>query len=371
MKMVQAALALVLVISVAAPLVLATPSPAPLQISVVNKVVTGDTYMFSIRHAGSFNLLGDSSFIVKGTYPTGGVQDEAAVIGVIKYVHSASCPPAATGDPGPCFLAQVGRTMKDVAVGSSPNHLADLTVDLNPNTNLVFSREHDHGAFNTLTTGVEWSGVRGFQKNASDPAGHQVTYRFFVTVPGADRLLVNIHLHSHQTLAIKDEVWHAGGFAFWGDDYNAMRADSMPAEVLIGSPDVCGSNACGIATVHQPAGTPTNYLYGTMGPTPTGVYIVHNHLNGFTCVGPGTGPFQCPVPFLPTATAGQYGYFSNTESQAVILGASAELNAFVLSPQFIVVLGSKTTGAHNFWVNYHAGAGSQDLLSAGFTGPIA
>lgn len=294
-----------------------------------------DTYMFSIRTDRSFNVLPGSFFEVSGTYPANAsVQDAAAIVGIVRSV-SSSCPTAAGTHS--CFVGGAFHPIRD-----------DGDVQVATSGPLTFEVQRDPNAakWGGGTVRVDWQAVTGYQKPApSDPS---VVFRFFASVPGAEQLDVQVHLHINSTSAtpvsLTGEVAHAGGFAFVGEDYAPLaRAETFPATGMVAGEAV--------RTLTQDGGA-LERLYAVEAPSWYGVSVLDlGALFLVTHNTASTGDYGVTLPDGRTGYGGlvQVG---GTDPGVAVVGAAAE-------------------GPYRFFVNANAGVGPQDLFTAGFLGPVS
>lgn len=311
----------------------AHPGSTSWLIDVDHTGLVADTYMFSIRVDKSFNIVGPSHFEVSAAYGLNNTQqDAAAVVGVVRFIEGISCVTAAGDDP--CFMALSGASLKDSG---------DVQVAVNDPTTVTFERDTDRLAWGGVTTRVEWTGTNGFQK--AHPSDSHVTFRFFVSVPGAQRLDVDIHIHAEgpSPVAMNDEVWHKGGFRYVGDELEpTARADTMAANAMVQ----------GEATYDFQPATPPQRLYAIFGPTTVGVSVI----NAGTTV----------ALTHNTATAADYGIDlanGNTRYGTYL--------AFQGLAGYPFVAGEDTPGDYRFFANWEASAGPSEMMAVGFDGEIA
>ncbi|MDX1611486.1 MAG: hypothetical protein R3185_03890 [Candidatus Thermoplasmatota archaeon] len=297
----------------------------------VHKTFSGaDTYMFSIRSSEDFNLLNNSRFSVTGYYPTNGtpVQDAGALVGVVRYFKSA-CVTRAGDDP--CLFGMVGDSLEDSSdVQVQVQEPLTFDLDIDPN----------RAGYASLTAGVQYEGIRGFQKeHASDSF---VTFRYFVSVPGAERIDVDIHFHANKPISIRDEVAHDGGILFTGEDYRPdARVNTMAAEAMLE----------GEVTV-QHDGTSGDRFYALQAPSWYGTSV----LDGV---------------FVTTAISHNTAALTHMGMERPDGTGTSGTAVAAFGAGGIPVLAATQSGDWRFWVDAHAGAGPQEVYLVGFTGPVA
>lgn len=308
----------------------ATPSHQPLQIDHKAEYDKADTFLFTITQdetAGdspSFNIANRSKFTVTGLYPTSGPngfrQDAAGIIGTVRGDSQLFCPPRNSNNFDPCYMDASGVSIKnsvDARVTAGP-----ITYKQDPNT----------FAWGSATATQVWENTLSYEV----PVGEdKVTYRFFISIPDAKALDVNVHLHSPNPISIDTTVVHSDGFVATGEDFNSdAEVDTMAASARVG----------GQETVEL--GTSDDNMYAAFGPSWNGVSsagpvaLRHNTaaMSSISYTGPGGQ--------TTSGTAYGVGSFSG-----------------------ILVPGSDNVGTHTFEIDRHVGVGPQDVYLVGFKGP--
>lgn len=304
-------------------------SHAPVAIDVDRTIDGADTYLFSIRinesegDPSKFEIANDSHFRVKGHYAVNGSparQDAAAIQGVIQYQHGLDCPPA-SGGWDPCFMSGSGVSKKDTWDARAT--AGPLTVENDPN----------YWGWEAANTGIDWWENRTFEiPNDAD----QLTIRFFISIPDAERIDVDVHIHSPQNISIRDEVVSDGGFYATGEDFQpAASADTAPTSAMVD----------GRATVQHPDNG--DRLFASFGPSWNGATA-----SGFVAARHNTAAVSNIAYEDPAG--------DRTSGIAYGLGG----------PGGILIPGSEQAGTHIFDVNAHAGLGPQDIYLVGYQGPI-
>lgn len=308
----------------------ATPSHQPVQIDHHEEYAGADTFLFTITldttdsDGENFNIANRSLFKVKGFYPTGGPdgfrQDAAGIIGTVRGDSTLFCPPRRSNNVDPCYMDASGVSIKDAT---------DARVTAGP---VTFEQDPDTFAWGSATAAEVWEETRRYEA----PIGEdKVTYRFFISIPGAVALDVDLHLHSPNDISIDQTVVHSSGFLATGEDFDAeTEVDTMAANAMMG----------GQETVELETGE--HNMYAAFGPSWNGV-----------------------------SSAGPIGFRHNTAAMSSISytgpgGQTTSGTAYgVGSFSGILVPGSDNPGTHTFEVDRHVGVGPQDVYLVGFKGP--
>lgn len=335
-----------------------------------------DTYILRVGSSSDLNFTAESEIIVDAAFDKSDqLQRISAMVGTVQDYRKENCgggdeqsvSQGFEDDDGeaharatvrsqggdPCFIALYGSTIEDASAGAGypPAEPGDATVSTGPGVGLKAEAGHDHGAFESLRTGVVYG--EGTVLPADSP---NEVYRFIVTVPAAAEISVTTDL----SLEGDDIQWSSttfeGGFAFWGENMTAAGADGPGANAWIGNSLVCGQS-CGIRTLEMEG--QDSRIYAGMGPTWGGHYIVHTHANDGICV-------DCFGP-MPTLATGWYGYSGPNAGESTFVNAAASGGAAPLFP-LITLVGSPHDGFYNFWLEHYAGTGTQDLLTVGTVG---
>lgn len=302
-----------------------------LRIDIDRTIDGADTFMFSVRiepGAGGpdhFNIANGSFFEVTGHYPAGGNgssgrQDASGLIGVVAYNTGIDCPPRETNNVDPCFMSASGVSLKDAW---------DTRVDAGAFT---YETGGDSFRWKKANGGVIWDQERRFE---APPGADQLTVRFFVSIPGAERIDVQAHLHSPQDISVHSTVANAGGFQSTGEDFDpAAGVDTAPASALVAGRDTVDLSTDG------------DRMFAAFGPS----------WNGATAAG-----------FVGvrhnTAAASNIVYEDPSGDR---FGGTA-VGAFGFHGIFLP--GVKEQGTHAFEINAHAGVGPQDVYLIGYKGP--
>lgn len=291
-----------------------------------------DTYMFSIRideatDGDHFNIANGSFFHVKGWYVDGNgsgqpTQHAAGMRGVIQYHTGLDCPPE-SDNVDPCFMDIAGVSKKD---------LSETRIHTGQDGGFVFETDPNSWAWGSAEGEIVWDQARRFDV----PAGaDQLTVRFIMTIPGADQIDVDLHIHSPHDISIRDTLVTNQGFAHSTNDFEpATHVDTWAAEAMTG----------GQKTVNVPSG---DRLYAGFGPSWFG------DSQTFT----GTGLHN-------TASVSDLHVEEpdGDETGGIAVAAGG-------APQ-ILVPGSTQDGDWRFEIQKHAGVGPQDVYLVGHKGPV-
>ena len=311
--------------------------------------VTGaDTFMLRLTSSQSFNLRDQSIISVVGTYPSW-QQDAGFLAGIVRGKGQLTCP--ADNGFSPCFQLQGAASFKDhgdVTVHPVPGM---------PQQTLKLETDEDPG-FPRWGAGFFWDGPTGFHK--ADPADPSVTYRYFISVPGATSLDIEVHLHSNQPLTWS-WVAHDGGFFRTAEDFQPeIFADTALATVPL----------YGETFETVPETTPQEHTYVNMGPSWSGITQSSRDFHSVPC---------CTMQ-LPSVGVGSYGVAAPDGTLHEAFGASANVAyhngdfGLATSPpprSLIALSGEGTPGTYRFFVDEYAAIGTQDLYVTGFHGPLA
>ena len=174
-----------------------------------------------------------------------------------------------------------------------------------------------------------------------------VTHRFFVTIPRAVRLDVDVHFHTNtglSSITVHDQVAYKGGFVFTGEDFAAdQRAETHPVNAMT-------YGEAPVTLVDEAPGDPENRIYGAIAPSWFGTSVVQF---GTTLI-------------LSHNTAGYSDFgIERADGSRVFAGSFA-----VGGTNTARVLGWSQPGDYTFFNSIHAGVGPQDLFAVGFVGPI-
>lgn len=321
------ALPLACVLAVAALVPLGGPAAAgnswaPAQIDVDETHVGADTYMVTVRtQDDGFEIKENSHLEVTADYTLNGspATDESAnVRGVVQYNTGLNCAP--TGQADPCFMDATGVSIKDVW---------DVRADVGP---LTVEQDPGSRGFSSATSGVWWDDNTTFHR---PPTADQLTIRIFVSLPGADAIHVDLHVHSPDPISIHDETVTDTGFMASGEDFAPTAgADTAAASVMVD----------GRETVHVDGDT--ERLYAAFGPS----------WYGATAAGPIVAEHN-------TAAASNIAYEDPSGDRYPATGVTAGSWGGILVP------GSEETGEHAFEVDAHAGLGPQDPYLVGWERP--
>lgn len=300
----------------------ATESEEPLRIDRQATFADADTYMISIRTTEpSFDITRHSRIVVEAAYPVsnGSAPDEAAgMTGVVQYHSGVDCPPWRTGGFDPCFMTASGIPIKEAW---------DARVDAGPFT---FEQDPDVWGFRSVTASIEWDANRTFEK----PTGaDQLTIRAFVSVPEAQALDVNVHIHSPDDISIHEETVTDTGFFSSGEDFDpSVGADTMAASAMVDGRETVDVDGA------------SERLYAAFGPSWHGVSATGNVAVNHNTAAASNIAYEDPSGERTSGTALGLGSWSG-----------------------ILLPGTDQTGTHSFEVNAHAGAGPQDPYLIGWT----
>lgn len=342
-----------------------------------------DTYILRVGSSSDLNFTSESKIIVDATFAKSDqLQRISAMVGTVQDYRKEDCgegdeqsvsqgfqeddgearaeATVRTDGGDPCFVAHYGSTIEDVSAGAGypPAEPGDATVSTGSGIGLTAEVGHDHGAFESLRTGVVYN--EGTTLPADSP---NEVYRFIVTVPAAASITVTTDLSVEGDDIQWSSTTFEGGFAFWGEDMSAAGADAPGGNAWTGYGLVCGSG-CGIQSLEVTG--QDSRIYAGMGPTWGGQYIVHTHANNGKCVGGTDSQDDCFGP-MPTLATGSFGIdgpdsFQTSNFRAGVSGGAGAL------PPFVTLVGSPNTGSYHFWLDYYAGTGTQDLLTVGTVG---
>lgn len=301
-------------------------SKHPVEIDLHRNFSGSDTYMFSIRSTTDFNIANGSFFKVKGWYVTpngtGSARQHASGLrGVISYINGTTCfSPEQNRDP--CFMGHAGLSKGDVSE-------ARVTVG-----NFTFKSDPNWRAWGSANGSIRWDTATKFEK----PAGaDQVTIRFLLSIPGAERLDVDVHIHSPHNISIRNWTAHDGGKTWTTEDFDpTARAETTPVEAAVDATHVVN---------FDPA--KRERFYGSFGPSWVG----------------------------ETQTVGLRGQH-NTAAVSRLFYTHPNGNthggtgvAVVGAPE-LHVQGEDMPGPYRFEIEQHAGAGPQDVYLVTTRGPI-
>lgn len=335
-----------------------------------------DTYILRVGSSSDLNVTSESKIVVDAAFDkTDRLQRISAMVGTVQDYRKPDCggsdeqsvsqdfndddgearaeATVQSGSGDPCFIGLYGSTIEDVSAGAGypPAEPGDATVSTGSGVGLTAEVGHDHGAFESLRTGVVYDEETTFPADSPNEV-----YRFIVTVPAAASITVNTDLSVEGDDIQWSSTTFEGGFSFWGEDMSAAGADAPGANAWTGYGLVCGAG-CGIKSLEVTG--QDSRIYAGMGPTWGGHYIVHTHANNGRCV-------DCFGP-MPTLATGWYGYDGPNEGEATFVNAGASGGAAPLFP-LITLVGSPNNGFYNFWLEHYAGTGTQDLLTVGTVG---
>lgn len=337
-----------------------------------------DTYVLSVTSTSDLTFTQKSKIVVTGAFDKADrLQRISAMVGTVQGHRTEDCggdddhgtsagyenddgsaeATVHTNRGDPCFIGLYGSTIEDASAGDLDDEPGDAKVTTGPLVDLTAEAGHDHGAFESLTTGVVYGEGVDLPGPGSDST---VTYRFIVTVPAAESIDVNVDLHLDGDNVQATSTTFEGGFAFWGTESGAAGADVPGANAWYGFTG-CGQG-CGDQSVPLRSSDPSGTrLYGAMGPTWGGHYILHDHVDEGWCV-------DCLGP-IPTAATGSYGVSAppGEFSQHAILSPGVSTGGAPLPPP-IRIVGADSPGWYTFWINAYAGTGNQDLLAVGTIG---
>jgi hypothetical protein len=323
-----------LVLLAAAFVPMAAPAQAglanePLEIDEETTITGADTYMFLLRVDPSqgdpdhFEIAEDSYFNVTGHFSTANgsaPQDLAGMQGVVQYNTGLDCEPADDSYPDPCHMVSEGVSIKDTQ---------DVRVEAGPFT---FEQDPDYWGYSQATASIAWEEDNLFEMPRD---ADQLTVRFFITIPGADWIDVEVHVHSPQELEIYESIANDGGFLATGEDFDATAGvDTMPASAM----------AAGQETVELDGAD--DRLYAGFGPSWYGTSATPGVALSHNTAAVSNIAYEDPAGERISGTAYGVGSWSG-----------------------ILVPGSDLLGTHTFEVDAHAGVGPQDLYLVGYEGP--
>jgi hypothetical protein len=338
----------------------------------VSDRVDGDVYVLSITVDEEVKLSENSELTVKASY-TG-----RSVDGGGSYVSSQS--PTVVASPDVTFddyasrqhgSALAGffegatRSLEDAAeetdaefdrgFAASVNDLNDLQVVTREPVSATVDQGPNEGALNGMEVTIDYND--NFTLPGPADGAASVTYHLYVTVPGAQWISVDGHLHlpaSVQTSAIG----HEGGFELVNEDFAYdQRVETSQASAA----------RQGTATyTFEPS--KDEYLYAHMGPSNLGTTITSarvgssQYLYGATTPNVAFGDYRIQFPD------------GSVDEVPECLGAAG---FGVQCPQFSLsasngpdVIGSQLAGTYEFVVDRQAGANAEDLFVTGFEGPL-
>lgn len=287
----------------------------------------GDTFGIALRSDEAFKVLNNSHFIVTGFFDDGfnGTgeprQDAGAMIGVVRYFN---------GGCNGCFVSMIGDSIKDES---------DARVATDGPVTYTFETDPNSAGWGSLGVGVNYPTNTTFQGPRGDAT--QVTYRFFVTVPGASDVHVNLHLHVDKPVDVLSHTSHEGGFLLTGEDFApANHVDTMAASAMTDGEAVLSLD---------PSGEERVYAY--LSPSWFGTSVVAAFGSGLALT-------------TPTVGAGFYGV--EVPSGNTIAGGGVVAGG----PSGPFLLGMTQTGDYRFFVDAEANVGPGDMYAVGFEGPV-
>lgn len=310
-----------------------------LEIDLNHQDLAADTYVLTVEAPGDFHVTGDESvgisFSATFDEPR---QDAGLLMGVVRGWDDKDCQPSPQDDP--CFFRYRTESLKDAT---------DVT--LQPTKDVPrFKVDEDQDAIVGVSDLLAWNGKVHFEHETRD-GDLPATFRLIVSVPTADTLDIDVHLHANRSLTYT-ETWFDGGFFLTGEDMRpAVHVDTVAG----------GTASYGAKLVHVPGGQRT---YAAMGPGNHGEVQVPNPLTGNEC-------HTCPETY-PTAGGGSWGmFYPNGNSQAVVVGAGVATPGQAITIQSLIrVLGSAQHGAFEFWTNEYVMGPHNDIYVIGFHGPL-
>lgn len=300
-------------------------SDAPQTIDIEKSVDGADTYMLALRAEEAFRIR-NGTFQVTGNYLLNqSQQDVGTTVGIVQYKSS--------GCFSSCFMSMAGDSLKDSW---------DREVSIDGPVSFTTKHDPDAAAFasSQVTIVLDDSWFQGPPGSNS-----QVTYRIFITLPEAASIDVDVHLHLNKDTTkvwMKDDIAHDGGVMRVGDEWSpTARADTMAASAMVD----------GQTTVDVPS-SGSDHFYAVESPSWSGWSVID-------------GGFVVTAVKHNTVATGNYGVTDpsgdTTAGTGVALGG----------PSGVFIVGATEPGPWEFFVNWEAGVGPQDMYLVGFVGEIA
>jgi len=321
-------------------------------------VADADTYKLGLDTDDGFTTENTSRLAVTAEFDEEReVQRVSAFVAVFESARNLDC---SEDGVEPCLVGLHAVTIDDVATSTEPMDNGDARVSAGPGTDVSVETGHDHGGFQSLTTGIDWG-----EQEFPAMSGENTNYNVVVSIPKADRLTVDLDFDATGDVTVANSETEEAGLSVWPDDMESAGTHTAVGSAYVGDDGICGQD-CGKASVDVPEKpAPANRLYGAMGPTVAGHYVIHNHAGGNFC-GDCAG-------VIPIAFAGNYG----AETPETVYNGYVAGTAGTAPPSPVVVVDGPANkadrdyddGPYEFFVNSYAQVGPGDLVATGFVAP--
>lgn len=292
-----------------------------------------DTFQFSVRvdaaNTDHVNIAPGSYVNVTGHYAfTGNFSGEprqhaGGVRGVVQFFDGKRC--FNQHGYSPCFVDHAGVSRQDAT---------DARVHTDSFGGFTFENDPNAMAFGSATGQLAWnSGTRFEVPQDSD----HLTLRFFISIPRAEKLDVDVHIHSPHDISMQDWTVHDGGFMVVGEEFDpATHVDTLAAQYMANGQ-------------HDEALTSGDRIYAGFGPSwygETQVQFANQIVN----------------PTHNTAARSDLSFHhpnGNTRSEITYAASGAGA---------LTVAGQDEVGTYGFQVNEHLGSGPEDVYLVGWKG---
>lgn len=308
-----------------------------LEIDTSHQGLAADTYVLTVSSDGTFHVTGDDSVGITVTAKFDQAQQDVGILeGVVRGWTGITCQPSFADDP--CLFRYRTISLKDAT---------DVT--LQPTNDLPgFQMDTDQDGIHKVQETIAWGRQVTFEHHKG--GDRAVTFRMMVSVPGADKLDVDVHLHSNESLTFTED-WFYGGFLVTGEDMDPpVHADTAAG----------GTVSYGAKKVQVPTGQRT---FAAMGPGSHGQLQIPNPLTGDECA-------TCPETY-PTFGTGNWGVDYPDGTRASAIGAGVATPGAPITVQSLIrILGSEQAGGFDFWTNEYVMGPHNDIYVIGFHGPL-
>lgn len=339
----------------------------------VDDHVETDTYVLSITVSGDVELAAGSQIAVRASYTGSDVSSGGAAVAAgepLVFARPDVTFQNASRQHGSALVAFLEETnlgteaaTEDTstdfqrAFGASVNDLTDARLTLRQPQSLQAERDPQIVGLNGFRIDVQWSNDHTLHGPDTDAA--EVTYRLLLSVPEAQWIDVEGHLHLSPpgNLTGTSSIGDDGGFLYVGEDFTYdQRIETGLASAARN----------GEATHDfQPAGE--EYLYAHVGPSGNGHTATQATLFG--------SPLRMGAT-TPNAAVGDYritepdGDTHEVPKCAGAAGESVRCQFSIASSNGPSLTGATDPGIYTFEVDHQAGATAEDVFATGYAGPL-
>lgn len=339
--------------------------------------VTGDAYVLSITLADPVELTGGSELTVQASYTGQSVDKEGAYIAT-QDPRTLVRPDATFQEDAPrehgsalvAFLEETNLGTEEATgdsdtdfqrgFGVSVDDLSGARLAVRDPVHQIVHRDPQQAGLNGLQIDLAWNADS--YELPGPASSNEVTYHLLVSVPGAQWIDVDGHLHlspSANVTSTSHHIGNEGGFMYVGEDFGYDQRIETAGASLARSGTVAHD-------FQQTDGD--EHLYAHLGPSETGSTATRTLLFGGSTLLAAT---------TPNLSFGDYQITDPDGATHRVPDCVGVVGESVRCPQFSIgasngprIVGSTLEGTYTFEVDRHFSVPAGDMVATGYEGPL-